>query len=935
MLSFQRTAHWASGLRKCAFVLAVASSALSAQAQTIEPITWNVVGLDSNNVSVGPNVFPIGARICNKTGATVNAGTWQAKFNFVTTSSYINRTSAQLLPVGTLANNACQDVFHEVTVTRNAAAYDQRAQYNIEVVNASGNSLSTPVRTPANREIYVERLVSQNRNAVDSYEYNGVPVAVPSASITIATGQTFDLTLKAHTATQGYEQLEKFIELNPALFRVNKVTSTYSANAGTDANAGNKIYADGCGWQNDITATTGAWQYHNNYSCSGTGKYGGTITQKYNITVLAAPSSGNSVVAGALIYDFSGSSYHYNSDYSAGGITFVWGTPPAPTTADVAIEKSVVATGNGNYTFYLKVTNLGPATATGVVVTDTLPDYTIDNSQNWSGFNVSQNNQTITWTIGSMNLGDTLTLPIKVNRIQNGSNFLNTATVTSTSTDPNSSNNSSSAIASTASADLAITKVANKTAPAIGESVSFTVKVTNLGPDAASGVTVNDAVPSGYTVTSVTPSTGAYTSPNWTIGTLALNATATLTVNATVNSTGTYLNTATVSSSSTDPVSSNNTASADATPTYLSITKTTSDTFTAGATGKTFTVTVSKTGTSSLGTVTVQDVVPSGMTLVSMSGTGWTCAGTACTRTDNITATSGFPIAYDPITVTVNVAANPPSATLVNTTYVYSDTVSSAYAQAQSSVTVSGVDTINAVDDGTTTIVPAASGTTSIDLLSNDTYNNGAAVVGSNNISSPTLQSNGGLTGASIVGNQLQVPNDAAPGTYTLTYQICSSANSGLCDTATKVVVVPAAEIQASLSGFNSPVIPGATVTGTATCTNTSTVVALNASCSVSGLPAGAVISCSPSSPQVTLAAGSSIICTVSFVAPASGSTVVQVTAGANNDGDASNNTATSTVLVNAPVNQTQAIPTLGEWAMLLLASLMAMLGYARIRRAI
>ena len=31
---------------------------------TITPITWNVVGLDSNEVSVGPADFPVGARVC-------------------------------------------------------------------------------------------------------------------------------------------------------------------------------------------------------------------------------------------------------------------------------------------------------------------------------------------------------------------------------------------------------------------------------------------------------------------------------------------------------------------------------------------------------------------------------------------------------------------------------------------------------------------------------------------------------------------------------------------------------------------------------------------------------------------------------------------------------------------------------------------------------
>jgi hypothetical protein len=32
---------------------------------TVTPITWNVIGLDSNNVTVGPNHFPVGARVCN------------------------------------------------------------------------------------------------------------------------------------------------------------------------------------------------------------------------------------------------------------------------------------------------------------------------------------------------------------------------------------------------------------------------------------------------------------------------------------------------------------------------------------------------------------------------------------------------------------------------------------------------------------------------------------------------------------------------------------------------------------------------------------------------------------------------------------------------------------------------------------------------------
>src|SRR5204862_70088 len=59
---------------------------------------------------------------------------------------------------------------------------------------------------------------------------------------------------------------------------------------------------------------------------------------------------------------------------------------------------------------------------------------------------------------------------------------------------------------------------------------------------------------------------------------------------------------------------------------------------------------------STSGTVTVTETVPSGLTLVSMAGTGWNCpsGGNTCTRNDALAGGSSYPA----ITVTVNVAAN-------------------------------------------------------------------------------------------------------------------------------------------------------------------------------------------------------------------------------------------------------------------------------------
>jgi uncharacterized repeat protein (TIGR01451 family) len=77
--------------------------------------------------------------------------------------------------------------------------------------------------------------------------------------------------------------------------------------------------------------------------------------------------------------------------------------------------------------------------------------------------------------------------------------------------------------------------------------------------------------------------------------------------------------------------------------------------FSIGQQGATYTLTVTNTGTTVTDgtTVTATDSLPSGMTLVSMAGTGWACTTNTCTRTDVLAAGASYPV----ITVTVNVLA--------------------------------------------------------------------------------------------------------------------------------------------------------------------------------------------------------------------------------------------------------------------------------------
>ncbi len=92
----------------------------------------------------------------------------------------------------------------------------------------------------------------------------------------------------------------------------------------------------------------------------------------------------------------------------------------------------------------------------------------------------------------------------------------------------------------------------------------------------------------------------------------------------------------------------------------LTISKTHTGNFTQGQTGAQYTVIVANSGNLSTSLpVTVTETVPAGLTLVSMSGSGWTCTvnTSSCTRPDALLPGSSF----SAITVTANVASNAPS----------------------------------------------------------------------------------------------------------------------------------------------------------------------------------------------------------------------------------------------------------------------------------
>ena len=114
-------------------------------------------------------------------------------------------------------------------------------------------------------------------------------------------------------------------------------------------------------------------------------------------------------------------------------------------------------------------------------------------------------------------------------------------------------------------ADIAVTKNADNLTPKQATELNFTITAKNNGPDDATGLKVVDLLPSGLAYVSSTPSRGTYDSGTgvWDIGSLANDATVTLTLKVSADGLGAVTNTASVSAlNESDPNSSNNSASA-------------------------------------------------------------------------------------------------------------------------------------------------------------------------------------------------------------------------------------------------------------------------------------------------------------------------------------------------------------------------------------
>jgi len=123
------------------------------------------------------------------------------------------------------------------------------------------------------------------------------------------------------------------------------------------------------------------------------------------------------------------------------------------------------------------------------------------------------------------------------------------------------------AFAQEPTADLALTKTADRKSVKIGETITFTITVTNLGPDTATGIYFGDAIPDPLNFVSASCDKGPTFGGACAVDSLAVGESATITVVTTpitnpAQSERKFTNTAFIAESTTfDPNPDNNTAS--------------------------------------------------------------------------------------------------------------------------------------------------------------------------------------------------------------------------------------------------------------------------------------------------------------------------------------------------------------------------------------
>lgn len=330
-------------------------------------------------------------------------------------------------------------------------------------------------------------------------------------------------------------------------------------------------------------------------------------------------------------------------------ITTATVTPGTPNSI-IALTKTGPATAvaGTRVDYTITAQNEGPSDASGVVVTDTLPQaLTVDSltkATSDRGGDCSIDGRVVTCDLGSLpgpaapgGAGAIATIKITGALLPADaaldSTFTNSGVTVSCAAgtcapDPDDPPSVTTTVET--QADLAVAKTADQShVPALDDEVTYTITVTNNGPSNAQAVVLEDAMPQDMTAVSATVAGGepdactiGPTDPNVScaLGELAVGASVQVQVvgRAGPNVPEGATQTAEVESGTDDPDDGNNSAKwvhSGSDQADLALTKTSSQDFVAGADSSYYTIRVRNNGPDQADDVVVTDVLPDGLTL--------------------------------------------------------------------------------------------------------------------------------------------------------------------------------------------------------------------------------------------------------------------------------------------------------------------------------
>ena len=516
--------------------------------------------------------------------------------------------------------------------------------------SATGDLLHGATVTPP---IGVDDLVPENNSAADS------DVLTPEADLEI--GKTDG----AVTATPGSAVVYIIVVTNhgpsdaPGTMVVDDFPAILDgATWACVASVGSNCTADGAGNINDSTYIAA----------------GGTLTYTVDATIDAGATGILSNTASAVTMgDVTDPRPDNNSATDVDTLT---------PEADLRITKTdsqdpVIAGKPLSYT--IEVTNDGPSDATGVTMSDTLPMGVTFVQSMPAAPTCTENSGTVTCNLGSLTVGESRTVTVDVTvRSATIGEITNVATVSGSEGDLDVTNNTAEeATTVDAEADLSVSKTDAPDPVIAGANLTYTIVVTNNGPSDATSVTLSDTLPDDLTLVSTTPGSPTCTESDSTItcdlGTITSGSTTTVTIVAKVSDTTppqTVLdNTASVSAATTDPDSDNNSSTADTTvvtKTDLRLRITDAPDPVVSGSRLTYALLVSNQGPADAHGVTVTDVLPSTVSLITVTATQGTCSVAASSVTCDLDTIAVDATATVRIAVKVNATTGP----VVNTAEV-------------------------------------------------------------------------------------------------------------------------------------------------------------------------------------------------------------------------------------------------------------------------